>query len=170
MSLHDCKHGFLDLAKEIFPEYMRLLRQSVITPISGQSFYTPGIGMQSIRKNYGNNGKDFRGCYVFIENGLPLYVGISKHVLYRLHSHLNAKNHQGSNFIYKVANKATKISHLRKSPTSVEYKSSFQVALERVRQCDLAWVAIPNALEVYLFEAYACMELGTKDYNDFETH
>jgi hypothetical protein len=170
MALHNCEHGFLDLARDVFPEYMRLLRRSMATPFSSQSFYTSGAGLQSIRKKYGPSGKDFRGCYVFIEGGTTVYVDISKHVLSRLYSHLNAKNHQGSSFIYKVANKVTKISHLRKSPSSVEYQAPFQMALNRIRQCDLAWVAIPNALELYLFEAYACMELGTKDYNDFETH
>lgn len=152
------EHLFLQLAKEIFPRYMVTLLEVIKKPIAARRVW------ERIESNS-------RGCYVFIENGKPIYVGISKHIRTRLRQHLTARSHNDSSFVYKMAKELEPgITHYRKTPNAPEYQRPFQLALERLSKCDVAWVSIRDALEVYLFEPYACIELGTSDYNSFETH
>jgi predicted GIY-YIG superfamily endonuclease len=156
--MNGSKHKFMLLAKEVFPGYMNQLHEAISQAENAVDVLN--------RKE-----KEFKGCYVFIEGRKPIYVGISKHVRRRLKQHLNANSHNDSSFVYNIA-KAMKeeIKTFRKTFKDQRYQEPFQQARERVRQCAVAWVKIDDSLELYLFEAYACMELGTSDYNSFETH
>jgi len=53
-------------------------------------------------------------------------------------------------------------------------QTSFQQAFADVKThlCSLhvAFVQIENPLELYVFEAYAAMELATHEWNTFRTH
>lgn len=50
------------------------------------------------------------------------------------------------------------------------FKAAFAEAQQKIRGMSVAFIAIPNDLELYLFEVYAAMELGTAKYNSFRTH
>ena len=50
------------------------------------------------------------------------------------------------------------------------FQSEFLNARNYIRGLDVAFVAVDNALVLYLFEAFAAMELDTCDWNTFETH
>lgn len=51
-----------------------------------------------------------------------------------------------------------------------EVRAAFERAQGRLRQASAAFIAIPNDLELYLFEAYCAMELDTSVWNTFRTH
>lgn len=43
-------------------------------------------------------------------------------------------------------------------------------AKKELMKCEFNFIAMPNDLELYLFEVYVSMELGTLHYNSFCTH
>ncbi len=50
------------------------------------------------------------------------------------------------------------------------FMQSFEEAKAKICDMYVAWIEIKNPLVLYLFEAYAAMELNTKEWNTFETH
>ncbi len=50
------------------------------------------------------------------------------------------------------------------------FGSSFAEAQSYLRSLQVAFVAIENPLELYVFEPYCALELDTHQWNSFETH
>ncbi len=50
------------------------------------------------------------------------------------------------------------------------FRAAFEEAQTLLRGCTVAFIEIPNPLELYLFEAYCAMELDTCEWNTFRTH
>ena len=50
------------------------------------------------------------------------------------------------------------------------FRAAFDEAQALLRGCSVAFIEIPNPLELYLFEAYCAMALDTKEWNTFRTH
>ncbi len=50
------------------------------------------------------------------------------------------------------------------------FKAAFDSAQKYLRNMDVAFVEIENSLELYLFEAFAAIELCTHEWNTFRTH
>jgi hypothetical protein len=51
-----------------------------------------------------------------------------------------------------------------------QFKAVFLSAQSRLRQMKIAFVEIENDLELYVFEVFASMKLGTGTWNTFRTH
>jgi len=51
-----------------------------------------------------------------------------------------------------------------------EFRREFDRARDMIRAFDVAYIEIDNALVLYVFEPYAALELGTGEWNTFETH
>jgi predicted GIY-YIG superfamily endonuclease len=115
--------------------------------------------------------EDFRGCYVLLDRGIAFYIGISRKVIARLTQHIKGRTHFDASLAYGMAcrerqHKLTRSEAMKNS----QFLECFRRAKKRLLAMDAAAVDIDNDLELYLFEAYACMKLGTKDYNSFRTH
>lgn len=170
MLIDGCPHCFADLATTILPKHLTTLRAALAKPHPASRFSKAGEGPVSIARALGI-GSDFSGCYVLMDNGTPIYVGISRQVLARLRQHLTGKTHFDASLAYAMAQ--------RKCPTpgkrgDAMTQTSFQQAFADVKThlCSLhvAFVQIENPLELYVFEAYAAMELATHEWNTFRTH
>jgi hypothetical protein len=143
-------------------------------PIAAKSL----IGMKSATKaalEVIGRTKDFPGCYVFMDevgNEIkPIYVGISRRVVRRLTQHLNTNTHHSATFAYRMA--CADFPHTMKRSEAMDdelFDQAFLAVKERMQRMRIAFIEIENDLELYLFEAYAAMELDTATWNTFRTH
>jgi GIY-YIG catalytic domain-containing protein len=139
-------------------------------PVPASLFAVPGNGPISIARSL-ERKSDFSGCYVLIENSKPIYVGISRSVLARLRQHFTGKTHFDASLAYAIAKRRRptegKRSEVMNTP---EFKEAFASAQSNLRSVQVSFVQIENPLELYLFEAFAAIELGTHEWNTFRTH
>lgn len=170
MHIDDCVHTFQQLATVVLPAHMAVLRAALRSPYSASLFCKPGAGPAMIAKELGLQS-DFSGCYVFVNQNQAIYVGISRKVLGRLRQHLTGSSHQTTSFVYALAQRAKPTKGRRShAMAQAHFQQAFADAQTRLRTMAVAFVPIANPLELYLFEAYAAMELGTSDWNSFRTH
>ncbi len=149
---------------------MKKLRLVLATPHKASLFSVPGNGPAAIAKQL-KLPKDFSGCYVLIESGVPIYVGISRGVLARLRQHVTGATHFDASLVYAIAQRRTpKQGKRAEVMKDAEFKKAFSAAQQYLRSLDVAFVEIDNPLELYVFEAYAAMELKTHQWNTFRTH
>jgi len=134
------------------------------------SFYKQGFGVKSILSEL-RQSNDFSGCYVLLQEGKPVYVGISRTVVQRLRQHVTGKTHFDASLAYRMA--TNKTGHKMKRSDAMQHPSfrlAFDEARALLRDCSVAFIGIDNPLELYLFEAYCAMELDTCEWNTFRTH
>lgn len=170
MPIDACQHKFLDLTLRVFPQYMEQMRRALETPHPLTDFCKPGVGPGFLTKQLGLKA-DFSGCYVLIDAGTPIYVGISRSVIARLRQHVFGKTHFDASLAYRMAAKKTPHDVTRsKAMQDADFKSAFDEAQIYLRSLTCATIAIENPLELYLFEAFCAMELDTAVWNTFATH
>ena len=87
MSIDNCKYSFAQLATDVFPKYMEVLRSGFDSPTPMSVFPEKETGIANILRNL-NLEADFQGCYVLLNNSRPVYVGISQSVIQRLRQHV----------------------------------------------------------------------------------
>jgi len=106
-----------------------------------------------------------------MEADQPVYVGISQGVLQRLRQHVRGATHFDASLAYRMA--ASRRPHgLTRSGAmaEAEFQSHFRDRQQYLRSLNVAFVEIANPLELYVFEAFAAMELDTCEWNTFLTH
>jgi hypothetical protein len=169
-----CDRSFEELAHDVLPGYMMRLRDSMLTPLPLADFAVKGIGPAAMRNRL-KLKKDPRGCYVLLDHGKPVYVGISKHVIARLMEHVRGTDHFTATLAYRIANASHP--HGKTAAEAMKdatFRSRFEDARGRLVGLQVAFVEIENPLELYVFEAYCAMELGTGvddgGWNTFDTH
>jgi hypothetical protein len=168
--IDQCPHSFQDLTTAVMPAYMEQLKESIKSPFPAAWIREPGVGIVSLLRRL-EKKQDFSACYVFLYKDEPLYVGISQGVVERLYQHLSAGNHYGSSLAYLMARKKYNPYGTRSDKMeNPDFKLEFEASLRQLEQCTIALVEISNPLELHLFETYAAMELGTGDFNTFQTH
>ena len=170
MPIDNCSHDFATLAGTVLPSYMQKLLAAIRNPHAAGEFARPGSGPVAIARTLGL-ASDFSGCYVLLEGRSPIYVGISRAVLARLRQHVTGRSHFDASLVYSIAQ------HRRPTPgprsqvmDSPQFKAEFEAAQSYLRGLDVAFIEIANPLELYVFEAYAAMNLDTKQWNTFRTH
>jgi hypothetical protein len=149
---------------------MTTMRAALERPHALSGFCKQGVGVQNILATL-ERAKDFSGCYVLLEYRKPFYVGISRSVINRLRQHSNGKTEFNATLAYRMANE--KVPHEQTRSDAMKdpaFRAAFDEAQTRLRNCDVAFIEIPNPLELYLFEAYCAMALDTKEWNTFRTH
>lgn len=170
MHIDDCPHSFDELARTVLPEYMKQLRLALLDPHRASVFCQAGKGPVAIAGELHLPG-DFSGCYVLIENGKDIYVGISRSVLSRLRQHFTANTHFDASLVYAIAQRRRptpgKRSEVMKQPLFLE---EFARAQDYLKSLQVDFIEIQNPLELYVFEAYAAIELKTHEWNTFRTH
>ena len=170
MPIDNCTHTFATLAHEVLPEYLSQLRGAMKTPHKAADFAKPGNGPVAIAKTL-DRSTDFSGCYVMLEGTQPVYVGISRSVLSRLRQHVTGRSHFDASLAYAVAqHRLPTKGHRSKVMEHAGFQAAFSEAQAYLRGLDFAFIEIENPLELYLFEAYAAMELNTSVWNTFRTH
>ena len=174
MPLHECPHTFQELATTVLPAHMAKMQIALATPRNMDLFARPGVGTSSLTKEFGI-AKDFCGCYVLIDAGTPIYVGISRGVIGRLRQHVFGKTHFDASLAFRVAmarHPDRAVANLTRSQAMQDplFGTSFAEAQTYLRSLQVAVIAIENPLELYVFEAYCALELDTHQWNSFETH
>ncbi len=170
MTIDNCKHSFQELSETVLPKYMVEMKKTITSPIGMSMFATKGVGKATALKNL-NIQSDFSGCYVLIENRIPIYVGISRSVINRLIQHVKGTTHYDASLAYRIANDCVKHNLSRNDAMQTDDMIiRFNRAKLRISNMDVAFIEIKNNLEIYLFEAYCAIELNTKKWNTFATH
>lgn len=175
MSVDGCDATVEALVLEVFPRYLQsLMATSRDKPVSLSYAATPGIGPTKLRQSCGISA-DFSGCYALFDGEIPVYVGISKRVFQRLSDHVKGDDHLTATLAYHMAKHHHP--HGTTAATAMEdalFAERFKAQRTYVSSLKAGYVAIPNPFELYLFEPYAAMKLGTgKDsggWNTFITH
>jgi hypothetical protein len=143
-------------------------------PRQMEVFAKPRVGVKNLLCEFGLP-QDFSGCYVLIENGSPIYVGISRGVIGRLRQHVYGKTHFDASLAFRIAiqrHPDQTIANLTRSEAMDDplFGTSFAEAQTYLRSLQVVAVAIENPLELYVFEPYCAIELDTHQWNSFETH
>ena len=174
MPVDDCKHTFEALAREVLPGLMKQLRARMKRPTSMSEFSQGGVGVATLLKRFGLKS-DPRACYVLIDRGRPVYVGISKSVIKRLMEHVRGGDHLAATLAYRIA--ATKHPHGTTAAAAMKdtkFHGRFAEQRDYLRGLNVAFIEIPNPLVLHIFEAYCAMELDTGmdvgGWNTFRTH
>jgi hypothetical protein len=170
MYIDQCPHSFVQLAATVLPGYMKQLRLAFVKPFPASLFTAPGRGPAAIAQSIGRKG-NFSGCYVLIENNKPIYVGISRGVLGRLRQHFTGKTHFDASLVYAIAQRRLPTKGKRSDVMkNLLFQKAFASAQTYLRSVHVSFVEIANPLELYVFEAFAAIELGTHEWNTFRTH
>ena len=112
MAIDNCSHSFLTIAHDILPARMIEMYDSISNPLPMGQFLAKGDGVKRLLSRYGLN-QDFPGCYVLIEDGKPLYVGISRQVFRRLLLHCRGETHYKATLAYTIVAKQMTLKQTR---------------------------------------------------------
>ncbi len=170
MPIHDCSQTFVELAQNVLPKLMSDMRHSIDAPTPVADFLVPRQGLKTLLRAHARTA-DFAGCYVLLEQGSPLYVGISRAVFRRIWYHARGTKHYTATLAYSIAAHGF-VSGLSRSARMADsdFFARFSLARQRIQSCHFASIEITNDLVLYLFEAYCAMELDTSAWNTFRTH
>ncbi len=170
MAINGCQQKFADLAQNELPKLMAEMQSAIATATPMNDFLKPKQGVKTLLRNHRRKA-DFSGCYVLIEHGKPLYVGISRQVFRRLWHHGRGTKHFSATLAYSMAAHGfVSVLSRNERMEDEEFLNLFQLSKERIQKCHFAFVEIQNDLILYLFEAYCAMELDTYEWNTFKTH
>jgi hypothetical protein len=170
MPIDECAHDFQALAATVLPRHLQRMRDAMQSPMAMSDFAISGVGVRSLLKQHGHKA-DFPGCYVLIEAGNPLYVGISRSVFSRLRQHVMGNTHYDASLAYRMA--ATDRPHTKTRGDAMqdpEFAAAFQSHRAFLRTLQVAAIDVPNSVELYLFEVYAAMAFDCSTWNTFRTH
>lgn len=174
MAIDGCSHTFARLAEDVLPAHMSDMRIRLTDPWPMADFAGPGIGVKALLKKFGL-AQDFSGCYVLLEEGVPVYVGISRGVVGRLRQHVFGKSHLDASLAFKIAmtrHPGQTLEKLTRSQAMSDplFGTSFAEAQSYLRSLYVAAIHIENPIELYVFEPYCALELDTHQWNSFRTH
>lgn len=120
----------------------------------------------------GKNKTDVKGLYVFVHGNEPIYVGISRGIIYRTLQHLRGKSHNTSTLAFNIGLirhqifQGEEYTGVRKD---FDYNNNVTPAKDFLFKQKIAFLPIENSEELYLFEIFCAMKLGCW-LNKFETH
>ncbi len=154
--------------------YMERLKGMMLSPAPLAAFNVKGDGPVARQRRLGLD-HDPMGCYVLLDSGKPVYVGISRGVIKRLMDHVRGGDHFTATLAYRIASTrhphGTTASLAMQAP---EFRARFDESRSYLLSLDVAFVEIGNPLELYVFEPYCAMELDTSfdagGWNTFITH
>lgn len=168
--INDCQHSFEELAWSVLPSHMRRLTRALTELKPTSMFAQVKVGPATVARQCGL-ASDFSGCYVLVDGDRPIYVGISRKVLSRLRQHVRGQTHFDASFAYAIAQRREPTPGGRDAAMATpKFREAFDQAKEYLRSLSVAFIPIENPLELYVFEVYASMSLGTHEWNTFRTH
>lgn len=170
MPIDNCTHTFQELAKIVLPAHLKKLEDALGKRIPANNFAGFKSASRDALARAGRNA-DFPGCYLFVDNDKPIYVGISRSVVKRIVQHLNFDSHYSASLVYRMASED--FPHEMKRDQAMkddQFRKVFFSAQERLRNMSVVFIEISNDLELYLFEVMAAMHFDTDTWNTFRTH
>jgi hypothetical protein len=170
MPIDGCRFNFEGLTQKVLPRLFSELEEAIRTPIAAEKFVGFKTASRKVLERT-DRKKDFAGCYVFLDGGKPVYVGISRGVIKRLVQHLNYDSHYSASLVYKMAREEYPRKMKRdQAMKDDQFRKVFLAVKARLHKMAVAFIEIENDLEQYLFEVYAAMKLDTAKWNTFRTH
>ncbi len=170
MAIDNCRYTFSQLTAIVLPDYMSEMKRRIEKPTTMSKFGQTGVGVKTLLTEF-KFFSDFSGCYVFIANKRPIYVGISRTVFQRLRQHVRGTTHFDATLAYRLACDAHPHNMTRADAmVNTEFQNHFSKAKDYISGLDVAFIEIENPVELYIFEAYCSMELDTCKLNTFQTH
>jgi len=146
------------------------MRAAIRTPRDMADFAGNGIGLKTLLRRLAKP-QDFPGCYVLLDKQTPIYTGISRGVVGRLIQHVKGKTHTDASLAYGMAERALPHNLSRDNAMrDPRFQAEFHKAQRYLQSLEVAFIEIPDDLELYLFEVYCSMELDTSKWNTFRTH
>ena len=133
MPIDGCEHSFHELANEVLPGYMSTLRVKMAHPMSMSKFGVKGVGPVALQRKLELH-KDPSACYVLMDEGRPIYVGISKGVIARLRDHVLGSDQFVATLAYKIA--AAKYPHTLTASGKLTVKARF---FSTIRPKEVIW-------------------------------
>jgi len=115
---------------------------------------------------------DFMGVYIFFNNDLPFYVGISRGVIKRILQHLKGKSLNTSTLAHKIGLINYELKYKKEFEgrrKELDFKSEVEPIKEFLLDQNIAILNIENDEELYLFEVYCAMKFNL-GLNKFRTH
>ena len=118
-----------------------------------------------------------KGIYVFYEEGEPIYTGRTRDMRRRLGEHCQpSSRHTSATFAFTIAKReASKVginTNVKRDQLEVDsaFNKLFLKAKERVSRMPVRIIEINDPVVQTVFEVYASLALGTREFNDFDTH
>ncbi len=170
MAIDECPFTFRQLATDRLPNDMARMREAMAKAHPMAKFARRGGGSRTILGELGRE-RDFVGCYVLMDKGKPVYVGISRTVIQRLLQHVKGRTHYDASLAYRIACK--KHPHSASRSDAMEdpsFAEAFEQAKAYLGALSVAFIPIEDDVELHLFEVYCAMELDTSEWNSFRTH
>ena len=170
MPIDECPHNFEYLVDHSLPKLLDLLQERIAVPHLAALLLPYKSATKKALKEL-RLASDISGCYVFIENAKPIYVGISRKLVKRLTQHLNHKSHYSASLVYKMASQDNPHSLRRSQAMKDEkFERAFLKRQSHLRELHFAFIEIQDLVTLYLFELFACMHFDTSKWNTFKTH
>ena len=151
MPIDGCEHAYHELVSEVLPRYMNVLRERMRNPIPMADFAVKGVGPVTLQRRLGLI-RDPGGSYVILDEGNPIYVGISRGLIRRLRDHVLGHDHLVATLAYRIA--ATMHPHGNTASLAMrnpDFQMRFQESRDYLIRLSTAFVEIANPLELYLF-------------------
>lgn len=148
MPIDNCVHDFQELADSVLPLHFSRLEDALRAPLPAEHL----VGFKSAtRKALARVERfaDFPGCYVFLDAGKPVYIGISRSVVKRLVQHLNFDSHYSASLVYRMASE--EYPHEMKRDQAMkddQFRAVFFAVQSRLREMTVAFIEIDNDLEL----------------------
>lgn len=169
MLIDGCSHDFVALAGSILPGHMKRLQDEMRAPMAMADFAVPREGVRTLLRRH-DHPEDFSGCYVLVDDR-PIYVGISRTVYSRLRQHVTGRTHFDASLAYRMAQNESPHGKTRSAAMEdPDFADKFRAKRAYLSKLRVATVRIENPVELYVFEVYAAMTLGTAKWNSFRTH
>lgn len=158
--------GPFKLITDQFPDLLKQLCNAPKKRVS--EYFCRGKGIVNHLARLVDNNSDFQGIYMFYEDSIPIYVGISKHVIERLGQQTKSKSHNKASLAIRILQDRhqEEFENFQRNGFTNEIIAR---GLDYIQQLEFAFLPISDSNTLYLFEVYAALELDCK-YNSFDTH
>lgn len=161
LSWREFDSGFL-------PGKMNELLEAMKAPFSAADFALPGMGLLGLKKKYPKIAGECSGCFVLIENGKPVYVGMSRKVYKRLFFLLKQARDYTSTLADMLAHDKVPLEGCWYDKMQTPgFKAAYEEAKERMKRMQVAVVEVKGDMELYIFAAYCAQHLKIPMINLF---
>jgi len=170
------KHSFEGITKTFESEFADFAPTEKF--VSVEKYFGINVGVVGSATKLAHDGlmamaNDFKGVYVFLEGTKPIYTGISRKVISRIHQHVKGKNHFSASLAFNIGKhkaliEGSDLSNAKRG--DISYKEHICPAQKFLLTQNVAFHPMEDDISLYLFEVYCAMRLNTLFMNDFGTH
>ncbi|MEP4534626.1 MAG: hypothetical protein ABJ004_16160 [Cyclobacteriaceae bacterium] len=137
------KNRFDRIVKNNLPRQLKIYEVLAENPLQTGLFYQSGVGLKTILKKLGRID-DFKGIYILLENGKPVYIDESSNVLHRILQQFKGSSKYQRKLAHTMAN--------IKSANNTLY--TVNEALEDMKHMNVVLLELPDDLEREITKLY----------------